>query len=77
MLAEVVRGLLTEWNGPAEERAQAAVPEPVTASEFLRAELGDAWEDGGSVRAWGRGLGVLEPSPPWVYSDGLRLPNPT
>ncbi|WP_328510687.1 hypothetical protein OG981_39440 [Streptomyces mirabilis] len=76
VLAEVVRGLLTEWNGPAEERAQGAVPEPVTASEFLRAELGDAWEGGGSVRAWGRGLGVLEPSPPWVYSDGLRLPNP-
>ncbi|GAA0320263.1 hypothetical protein ACKI1I_21675 [Streptomyces turgidiscabies] len=69
----VVRGLLAEWN---EAALKNAVPVQVTVSEFLRRELNDVWTGGGSLQAFGRDLGVLDPSPPWVYSDGMRLPNP-
>lgn len=70
---QVVRGILTEWNGPGLEHA---VPEEVTVSAFLRRELDDVWTGGGSLHAFGRGLGIVEPSPPWLYTDGRRLPNP-
>ncbi|MEU3200284.1 hypothetical protein [Streptomyces sp. NPDC006996] len=70
---QVVRGILREWNGPGLEHA---VPEEVTVSAFLRRELDDVWTGGGSLHAFGRSLEVLEPSPPWLYTDGSRLPNP-
>ena len=69
----VVRGLLAEWN---EAALKNAVPAQVTVSDFLRRELGDVWTGGGSLQAFGRGLGVFDPAPPWLYSDGMRLPNP-
>lgn len=69
---EVVRGLLTEWNLPERERE----PQRMRASEFLRAELGDAWSSGGSVRASGGRLEFLDNIEPWIYSDGDWFPNP-
>lgn len=69
----VVRGLLAEWNAAALE---GAVPVRMTVSEFLGHELGDVWTGGGSLQAFGQDLGVFDPSPPWLYSDGMRLPNP-
>ncbi len=77
VLAEVVRGLLTEWNGPAEERAQAAVPESVTASEFLRTELGDAWEGGRRVRAWVADWASWNPLRPGSTATDCVCPTPT
>ncbi|WP_328223819.1 hypothetical protein [Streptomyces sp. NBC_00310] len=76
VLAEVVRGLLTEWNGPALERAHGTVPRPVRVSDFLRADLDGAWTSGGTIQSWGGELGLLDNSPPRIYSDGLPLPNP-
>lgn len=76
LLETVVRSLLTEWNGPSVEAADATVPRSARVSEFLAADLGDAWTSGGTIRGWGRELRLLDPSPPWVYSDGLPLPNP-
>jgi hypothetical protein len=73
VVQEVVRGLLTDWNGAL---LDTAVPEEVTVSAFLRRELDDVWTAGGSLHAFGRDLRVFEPSPPWLYSDGSRLPNP-
>lgn len=72
VIQAVVRGLLAEWN----DAARREVPERTTMSEFLRRELDDAWTGGGSLQAFGQDLGVLEPAPPWLYSDGMRLPNP-
>ncbi|MDX3753144.1 hypothetical protein [Streptomyces sp. AK08-02] len=69
----VVRGLLAEWN---EAALRHAVPVRMTVSEFLHGELGDVWTGGGSLQAFGRDLRLFAPSPPWVYSDGMRLPNP-
>ncbi|MDX2547005.1 hypothetical protein ACOT81_33240 [Streptomyces sp. WI04-05B] len=69
----VVRGLLAEWN---EAALKNAVPAQVTLSEFLRRELDDVWTGGGSLQAFGRDLRLFDPSPPWLYSDGMRLPNP-
>ncbi|MFE7838458.1 hypothetical protein ACFU53_21085 [Streptomyces sp. NPDC057474] len=76
VLGKVVGGLLTEWNGPALEREHGTVPRPVRVSDFLRADLDDAWTSGGTIQTWGRDLHLLDPSPPWIYSDGLPLPNP-
>ncbi|MFD3720106.1 hypothetical protein [Streptomyces sp. NPDC058674] len=73
VVEQVVRGLLSQWNAKVLEQA---VPEPVRVSAFLREELNDAWTGGGSLQAWARSLGILDPAPPWLYSDGMRLPNP-
>jgi hypothetical protein len=77
----VVQGLLTGWNGPGPEvdRLQPLGGE-VPLSGFLQGELDEpgAW---GSAGRWGANIGVFRPdqpalAEPWVYSDGLRLPNP-
>ncbi|MEW1641893.1 hypothetical protein [Streptomyces sp. NPDC091219] len=73
VVTTVVRGLLTEWN---EATLRHAVPVQMKVSEFLHRELADLWTSGGSLQAFGRGLGVLGPSLPWLYSDGMRVPNP-
>ncbi|MFJ8937771.1 hypothetical protein ACIRL0_18965 [Streptomyces sp. NPDC102365] len=73
VIGTVVLGLLAEWNATALKRA---APVQVTVSEFLRRELGDVWAAGGSLQAFGRDLDIFDPSPPWLYSDGMRLPNP-
>lgn len=69
----VVQGLLSEWN---ENVLESAGLERMTVSEFLRRELNDVWTGGGSLQAFGQELRVLDPSRPWLYSDGMRLPNP-
>ncbi|WP_405798039.1 hypothetical protein [Streptomyces longwoodensis] len=73
VVEKVVRGLLADWN---ELGLKEAVPEQLTVSRSLTRALGDVWTDGGSLQAFGRRLGVFAPSSPWLYSDGMRLPNP-
>ncbi|MFC8433952.1 hypothetical protein [Streptomyces sp. NPDC057253] len=73
VVEHLIRGLLSCWNA---EVLKLAVPEPVKVSAFLREELNGVWQGDGSLQAWGRSLGVLDPAPPWLYSDGMRLPNP-
>ncbi|MFF8930713.1 hypothetical protein ACF1AO_25935 [Streptomyces longwoodensis] len=73
VVEHVVRGLLADWN---EAGLEKAVPEQLTVSRFLTRALGDVWTGGGSLQAFGRSLGVFAPSSPWLYSDGMRLPNP-
>ncbi|TLQ41973.1 hypothetical protein [Streptomyces marianii] len=73
VIEAVVRGLLSDWN---KDVLKDAGLEQTTVSEFLRRELNDVWRRGGSLQAFGQELRVLDPAPPWLYSDGMRLPNP-
>ncbi|WP_415940334.1 hypothetical protein [Streptomyces sp. 039-1] len=73
VIEEVVRGLLSQWNADCLDQA---VPESVRVSAFLCEELHAVRTSGGSFQAWGKLLGILDPAPPWLYSDGMRLPNP-
>jgi hypothetical protein len=69
--AEVVRGLLTQWNTA--ERQQLS--QRMEASAFLRAQLDAAWEAGGTVKAFGERARLVG-GRPWIRVDGRVLPNP-
>jgi hypothetical protein len=69
--AEVVRGLLTQWNTAERQRS----PRRMRASAFLQAELEATWYGGGTVQAWGERSQFVGRRP-WVRVDGDVLPNP-
>ncbi|MGW4747949.1 hypothetical protein ACWEPR_24400 [Streptomyces sp. NPDC004290] len=70
---EVVTGLFSDWNRAA---LAQAVPQATTLTAFLGRELDDVWRVGGSLLAFAGELGVLPALSPWLFSDGLPLPNP-
>ncbi|MFI6290663.1 ATP-binding protein [Nonomuraea sp. NPDC050790] len=71
----VVRGVLCEWNP-----YPVKVAKDLDSGEYLRAELGERFGEGGKLRAWARECGLLEPERRWIWFWGDRsakvLPNP-
>jgi hypothetical protein len=69
--AEVVRGLLTQWNTAERQRS----PRRMRTSAFLQAELEAVWSGSGTVQARGERSQFVG-GRPWVRVDGGVLPNP-
>ena len=68
----VISGVLKEWNGADFKISEAPVP----ASAYLRKELRDAFDEGGSVRRWAAAASLLDPVVRQIITaeDGLDRP---